>query len=419
MSTIEFFKLISEDAPVYLVCLAFMLISYRLFFKWKVTSIYDPLYFYIIFTNAICSANMAFLAYSKRIDNYFLTNYILSELALLLGIFIFLKKPGILASSTPRSDCRFQFKLKQGMRLAIAVIVLVNLVIYATRGIPLFMDSRSESSNGGSGFGFFTRVSQNATMLLLLFYYSKSHLTKGKTSFMEKSYVIASGVLGLLSGYKAFFLNYLFVYFLFNKNTISGKVTAKMAMVVAGGTTIMILLFSIIMGTYNINIILLGFCTRIVASGDVYYMGYVDNSLKHLPPPHFFYQMFGSTLASFRLLEWNEVPRNMGIALNEVVNKYESLDGPTFRYNMLWIYLTGSTFLTTVLSLGTGAIIGFMHRLVNQKQVINLRYIVVCFFYLKSFLLILGPDLAINDISLSIIIILPFFIIGLCILVSR
>jgi len=410
MSTPAFIVLISENVNFYIFTLLFLFIAYRMLFYKTVNSIYDPIAFYIIFSNAICSANVWFMAYVKQIPTYYLTSYILSESALLLGLLLFVQRPGMAWTSAAVSSPRLHYRLKQGMRLAFFIILATNLTIYMMRGIPLLLASRSEASTGGSGFGMFTRISQNATLLLILFYYSKARLPMGKATLVEKSYLVISAFLGFLSGYKAFFINYLFAYYIFNFDRTSPLFTRKTLLVLGAGTITMLVLFMIVMGTTDLNLVLFGLTTRIVASGDVYYMGYLNDSLKHLPPPHFINQLFGSTLASLRLIDWTSAPQNLGIALNQVVNNYETIDGPTFRYNMLWQYSTNSIILTTLFSFSIGALIGWLNRMVHRYPVLDFSFILICFLYLKSFLFILGPDQALNDLVLSTFIVAGFLL---------
>jgi len=413
LRTFEFLNLVIQNIPLYLVLWILTFSAYRMLFSKIVDSIFDPLYFYIIFTNSICTANLIFLGFLGEINNFYLTNYFVSEFALLLGVLIISKKP--IHIQTPSPESQFSHKLHHGMRLATTIIVITNLIIYFERGIPLFMESRAEASTGGSGFGFILRISQTLTILLVIFYYSRFLITNGKTLLSEKIYLGTSVIIGILSGFKAFFLIYLFCYcIIIKKETLhKNKFNFSTLYKLCGSGIIMLALFAVVMGTSNFAIIISGLIARLLASGDVYYMAYVNDTLNALPKQNFFFQLFGSTLASFHLISWKDAPENYGYVLNYLINHNEVLNGPTFRYNVLWLHLTHNTILTTILSFFVGLIIGLFNKLLNSKRKLDFMFILLCFFYIKSFKFILGPDAAINDIIISILILIAFFTIML------
>lgn len=396
MTTLEFSLLALQHMEAYIALWLGLFLLYRLLFWKTVQSILDPLYFYVIFTNSICTANVIFLAMYNEIKMYYTLTYIFSEAALLLGILLFARPQPTFQVQTPAEQ--FVKQLKFGMLFTMIIAIGANLMVYVTNGIPLLLESRNDASAGG--FGVMLRLSQVATALFVLFYYVKKKITGKPNSKIERLLFLISIMFGALSGYKAFFLFYIFIYFLTNGRTTPLSFKKKFLLTL-GGIVVMLMMFSVVLGTTDIGAMIGGLMTRLLASGDVYYMAFVDDTIDLLPPQGFFYQLFGSLLASFRVVSWDAAPLNYGYAINEVVNKNDLLFGPTFRYNVLWLLLTQSPVLTTILSFVVGAIIGLLNRALNQMKRLGLGFIVIAFFYYKSFLLILGPDHAVNDVVLS------------------
>ncbi|MBB5371100.1 MULTISPECIES: hypothetical protein [unclassified Janthinobacterium] len=396
MTTLEFSLLALQHMEVYLVLWLALFVLYRLLF-WKIVkSILDPIYFAVIFTNSICTANVLFLAIYNEIKLYYTLTYLFSEAALLLGILIFARPQQVLPPQIPSPD--FVRRLKFGILFTMAIAISANMMIYINNGIPLLLDSRNDASAGG--FGALLRLSQVATALFVLFYYIKKKITGAPNSKKERFLFLISIILGALSGYKAFFLFYISVYFFTNGYTLPMSLKKKIFFA-TGALIVMLFMFSVVLETTEIGLLVPALLTRLLASGDVYYMAFVKDTIDMLPPQGFFYQLFGSLLASFRVVSWDVAPLNYGYAINEVVNKNDLLFGPTFRYNVLWLLLTKSPILTVMLSFVVGAIIGLLNRALYRSKKLGLSFIIIAFFYFKSFLFILGPDHAINDIVLS------------------
>lgn len=396
MTTLEFSLLALQNTELYVTVWLGMLVLYRLLFWRTVKSIFDPLYFSVIFTNSICTANVIFLAALGEIKWYYTLTYIFSETALLLGILLFARPQPVLPVQTPSLD--FVKRLKFGILLTMAIAIGANLMIYVNQGIPLLLESRNDAAAGG--FGFMLRLSQVATALFVLFYYTKKKITNAPNSTIERMLFLVSIIFGFLSGYKAFFLFYIFVYFFTNGRTASISIKKKVSFA-AGGIVVMMVLFAVVLDTTDFGQVLPALLTRLLASGDVYYMAFYNDTIDMLPPQGFFYQLFGSLLASFHIISWDAAPLNYGYAINEVVNHNDLLFGPTFRYNVLWLMLTKSPVLTVVLSFMVGAIIGLLNRALYRSKKLGLSFIIIAFYYYKSFMFILGPDHALNDIILS------------------
>lgn len=371
-------------------------------------SIFDPIYFFVIFTNSICTANVIFLSFLGEIKGYYTVAYLLSECALLSGILLLSRPQPILQPSPVRP--LFVKRLSFGMVFTIVLVMGVNIVIYSERGIPLFLDSRNDASGGGSGFGSLTRLSQVATALFVLFYYIKNKVTCLPNSSFERFMMLVSIVFGILSGYKAFFLFYLFAYFITRGQSEIHSLKRDFY-AISFGLILIIVLFATVLNTTDLGLIFSGLMLRLLASGDVYYMAFANDMLNKLPSQGFFYQLFGSLLASFRLIGWNQAPLNYGYALNELVNKNDLLLGPTFRYNVLWLLLTKNIILTVILSFIIGLIIGAFNRALYRSTKFGFKFVLLAFFYYKSFILILGPDHAINDMFLSLTFLILIFLV--------
>jgi hypothetical protein len=401
MRAVEFVLLFNDHSALFLTLWAAIFVLYRLLFWRTVKSIFDPLYFWIIFTNSICTTDVVFLSVLGEIRDYYTLTYLLSECALISGILLFSRQQPIL-EPLPVSPLFVQ-RLRIGMVVTIVLFIGTTLMVYAERGIPLLLDSRAEASTGGSGFGFVTRISQVANVLFVLFYYAKSQVTGLPNSNVERLMLLMSILFNLLSGFKAFFLLYLFGYFITHGRNKASSWKRDFYVILAG--TIAILgLFAVVFDTTEIDVIFLVLMSRLLSSGDVYFMAFPNNVIEQLPPQDFFFQLFGSLLASFRLISWDQAPLNYGYVINEFVNHNDFLFGPTFRYNVLWLLLTRSIVLTILLSFLVGMVVGYLNRMLNKRTHLNFNFILLSLVYYYSFVLILGPDAGINTIFMSLII---------------
>lgn len=410
MRSTEFVLLFYENAALFLTLWAAIFALYRLLFWRTVKSIFDPLYFWIIFTNSICTADVVFMSILGEIKEYYTLSYLLSECALLSGILLFSRQQAIIESSSVSP--LFVQRLRLGMAVTIVLFIGTTLMVYADRGIPLLLDSRAEASGGGSGFGFITRISQTANLLFVLFYYAKSKVTGMPNTNVERLMLLLSILFNFLSGFKAFFLLYLFGYFITSGRNKASSWKRDVYAVLAG-TIAIIALFALVFNTSDINLILIQLMSRLLSSGDVYFMAYPNNVIEQLPTQGFFFQMFGSLLASFRLISWEQAPMNYGYVINEVVNHNDFLFGPTFRYNVLWLLLTRSIVLTILLSFLVGIVIGYLNRMINKRTKLSFTFIMIAVVYYYSFILILGPDAAISTIFMSILILAFIYLIVL------
>jgi hypothetical protein len=399
MRTFEFYLLFSEHTVLYLFLWAVIFIVYRLLFWKTVKSIFDPIYFTVIFTNSICTANVIFLSVLCEIRYYYTYAYLLSECALIAGILLLSRQQPVIDQS-PAVRTSVQ-RLNFGIFLSIGLAICANFIIYAERGIPILLESRNDSSGGGSGFGLLTRLSDTATSIFVLFYFAKSKITASRNSKIDHLLFCISIVFGLLNGYKAFFIYYLFAFFITRGRTKTNSKKRDL-LTILSGSAVIFALFAVVFDSTDFGIIFPLLMSRVLASGDVYYMAFVNDTINVLPSQTFFYQLFGALLASFRLISWDQGPLNYGYVINEVVNKNSLLLGPTFRYNVLWLLLTKSIFLTTLLSLLVGLVIGAFNRALYGRTKLNFTFLFLAFVYYRSFILILGPDHGISNIFLSV-----------------
>lgn len=410
MREFEFLLLFNNHSILFLTLWAAIFALYRVLFWKTVKSIFDPLYFWIIFTNSICTTNVVFLSVLNEIKDYYTLTYLMSECALLSGILLLSRQQPILELTSV--SALFVQRLRIGMVSSIVIFIAATLTIYAERGIPLLLVSRADASVGGSGFGFVTRISQVANILFVLFYYAKRKVTNLPNSNFERLMLLISVIFNFLSGFKAFFLLYIFAHFMTNGRP-KESFWRRDFYVILVGLIVILALFAFILDTGDINVIFVALMSRLLSSGDVYFMAFSNDVIEQLPSQEFLFQMFGSLLASFRLISWDQAPLNYGYVINEFVNQNVFLFGPPFRYNVLWLLLTRSVFLTVLLSFIVGLSIGALNRLLYKRTRLTFTFIFLAFIYNYSFLLILAPDTAISTIFMSLIILALIYLIVL------
>ena len=406
MRSSDFMLLFEAHTMLYLTIWVVTFAFYRLLFWQTVKSIFDPLYISIIFTNSICTVDVIFLSILGDIRSYFTYSYLLSEFSLLLGMLIYSARQPIIASN-PFSEL-FIRRLDFGMKITFVLFISLTFVIYFERGIPLLMVSRAEASSGGSGFGILTRITQVANILFVLFYFVKRKGYKLSVSKIENSMLLIMIFINLLSGFKAFFLIYLFGYFITNGRELISTRKRDFYIILLGALVIFGL-FSFIYDSTDIDYVFMQFISRLVSSGDVYFMSYANDMIYSLPDQNFFFQHFGALLASFQIISWDSAPLNYGYAINELINNNDALVGPTFRFNVLWLLLTDNLLITALLSFMLGIIIGKLRQVIYSRNEMNFNFIFLAFIYNYSFILVLGPEHAINTIFLGLPILIFFY----------
>jgi hypothetical protein len=412
MFTPIFYGLVQENIYFYTSLLFITLVLYRLIFINSIKSVLDPLYFFVIFTNAVCTVDVIFLHYLELINDEYLYIYIVSEIGLVLGILIFSKKN---ISKKVNNEIlitpHFYLFLKNGIYISFVVMLIPALVMYFFRGIPILLETRNDASGGGEGFGIFLRINQVANCVFILIYFIRRRIRK---SSVENIMFYISIVIGILSGLKTYIFFYFFAYYIISNDykdiTFKNKLKIFLILLISVLST-----FAISNRDINFLSIIDAVLMRVSASGDVYYLGLVNDNIYRLDSPTgFFHQMVGSAAASIRLIPWDSSPLNYGLELNRIVNGNDGNMGPTFRYNMLFLMFTKSKLMIFSMSLVIGGFIGFLRMQANSTMRFSVTFIVLNALYFKSIELIVGPDSAINSLFLFSIILLIICIIIIC-----
>jgi hypothetical protein len=406
MTSSEYFNLLYDNISLFIIILISIFLFYVAAYRQVVSSVFDPIFLNIVVINSICTADVLFLYFCSDIDENNLYIYILSEFGLYIGVLAC----GIKISAKINfhvSELQIT-KLNILMYVSFLFLMISSLIIFYERGAPIFLESRGDASSGGDGFGIFMRIHQNALIVFALIFFT---IRQSKTTILDSILFALSVFFGLLSGYKAFFLMYFYAYFL-TQGRLRNLAPSKIIAIGIIAFILTLTSFSLVYNNTDFYFLVESFMNRLVASGDVYYLSLGNNAILSLEHTNPIFQLFGGLAASLKLINWADAPENFGLKINQIVNGNSANIGPTFRYNVLFTLIFDYWELIVFFSFLIGAFIGKLASTIEHHSKINLHYLFFSFIYIKSFLLILGPDSAINDIFISILIFLMMTILS-------
>jgi len=207
----EYFSAVFFEDMWFNLFLIFMTISVVLFiYKKYIYSLYDPLFFFLIFSSAGYSV-VFILFFSGHIATYYLIHFILTQLSLIIGFLLF--KP-VNFKKLKKPDSLFYLRITQRVKIIYYIsgvlYIFSHLVLYIIKGIPLFMHSRLDATTGG--FGFILSIS-STTIQIVLSILSYKYLLGFKFKFFDYVMSFSFVLFSLLSGSKSIFIGVVFILF--------------------------------------------------------------------------------------------------------------------------------------------------------------------------------------------------------------
>ncbi|BDZ92798.1 TPA: hypothetical protein IRP92_003921 [Escherichia coli] len=80
---------------------------------------------------------------------------------------------------------------------------------------------------------------------------------------------------------------------------------------------------------------------RFINTGDIYYMSYPSNQLEYMQDGNFFLALFKDFFGVFRIIEWNELPVNLGLQIFWSHYNTDLVTGPNPRHNVFGLFYLG------------------------------------------------------------------------------
>ena len=393
MSYFNFFLCVNDNLTTYLVILLSTLTFYYLIFRRTIVSVLDPLFFALV-SSSLGSTVVLFLYRVGKIESVYYYDYLLTQSALYLGFFLFLRtKPRDLRliAKTQERSVTHDGLMSLLFYSTTMVTIIAQLIIFMTVGIPLFLASRLEIYVVGGGFGVINRIMQisNPVSLYCAFYFLLTRISgRKREKLLSRIYLLILIIFGVLSGARSFFLPmiYGFYYFLF-LNRDACKNSAVLFYANHSKELIMtaVILMALVIGIKE-HFSILGIAEtaveRVASYGDVYFLAYPNRVIENVHGVGILNFLFGDLLRTLRLVPAQFVQQPIGFEIYNLANNtIDVLNGPNPRHNIIgyinWGF-TGSIIFSfccgILLSLGRNLFYTSTNRSHKAKILIMLFY---------------------------------------------
>jgi oligosaccharide repeat unit polymerase len=371
MNNYEFFDDILNNINLFFSILIFSFILHYFLFRNQVKSFFDP-YFIAVFSSVFCFTDVFFMYFVNKISFYVLSSYILTQISFILGFFTFKKlKAPIIETQVLKTKKDVYRKNLIAFYFFSFIYIITQVIIYSTKGIPLYMVSRLETFIDGSGSGVLGRITEVSSVFSL---YSFLLVTKfNKFTFNETVKYITIILIFLtfiLSGSKASFLIVFYVlwaYILFSQ--IKGSDYLLYLKILKAHTKKLILvsifLASLVIYIQSKNISqdsdvkesfnpLVEMAFRFVYSGDIYWFSYPNNVYQSIPNNNATTALFGDIFGLFRIYSWTEMPEALGLTMKRYHHPSDVITGSNARHNvfgLIYFGFIGSIIFSFILGL--------------------------------------------------------------------
>lgn len=382
MNNYEFYDVLFENMNLYIMLLIGAFIVYFLVFRKTVKSIIDPLLLPLVYT-AIGSVTVLLLFITGNMSAYAFISYWLTQVAFYGAFFLLNRRWGTREKyAVTELSPQFVRQTKLAFIYFSAILVFVQLLVYAQRGIPLLQYSRLDTFVGGSGFGIYSRfidVSNIAVIYLyfVLFFYRKSIYFTWFYHFMLFLVLIFL----FLSGSKTALLVIPFVLFAFlrlhqDNTTIMQhpftlKLRKRLMYIFAGALA---LVFVTIKVQSDVTDVLenpfLGLVLRLVHSGDTFWYAYPWNGYAKIDSSKPLLALFNDFFGFFRIYDWSQMPESLGFALFRLQHGFVAGFGPNPRHNVFGLVYFGY-YGSVVFSFILGLVFSFIRNVLQTFSASN------------------------------------------------
>jgi len=423
----RFFYYVANSFVFFILWNIICIILYLFVFRKYIYSIFDPFLLYTL--SCASSAAVVFFMYSKGlITNYYFMNFILTEIAFIIGFFTI--RPIKFKEIVPVALKTYSYRSSNSDFIVVLyflssfLYIIAQLAVYKLVGIPLLMESRWAAFSG-NGSGLLSRViyvTRYVTIFLLLYRFfniqRKNLLIRLYDFFIFVFIIITS----FLSGSKMTYLAIVFIAFsidIFSRRLRLGKrmsankkirsyqfIIFLFALVAAIG--VIVIQIKVLYGTAKINPIL-ALLVRFVKFGDVYILAYPNNVLSHLKWGNPFLALFKDLLGFFRIIPWDKLPEALGLQIYHYIYNTEVLTGPTPRFDVFGLFYFGF-YGSVIYSYCIGLTVSFFRNkfyfFVSPNILGGLIYTL---FSINSLVFILDAEVAIRNFF-DIFLILPVLV---------
>lgn len=409
MSNWDFFDLLNQHILGFLVILICSFGLYALLYRKWFVSILDPFFFAAIMS--CCGfAVVVFLYVEGVMETKYLISYLTTQFAFIFGA-LFCNRIGFKSLFRKKIHIRHQDSIIRVIHLICMVgVVCLQLFVYRTDGIPVFMESRLEAGQGGTGAGLLYRFISIWGLIAFILSLYTIYLRK-KTSIYYLSFFFAGFyvITLFLGGSKAALLtiaNLLFIFaILFSTSSydllglLKKKEKTFILISVAAGLGIIL----VTSGGNNFLLSLVSLTVRFIYSGDVYWYLYPGGYIELLDSSRPLANLFKDFLGMTRLVSWDQLPEHLGVTTYLFHHTTDTILGPNARHNVFGYVMFGM-YGSILFSFCLGAITGAMRNILFQASKAHiLLKIVIVIIYQKIWMLESDITLAMTELDSLII----------------
>ena len=266
MDNVEFLLLLNEQFEAF-ICMLLLNASLLYLLRARIYCILDPLFFQIV--TAVCANTVPmFLYWNGYVTGEKLLFVILAEFFFWFGFYIRSKKKivGFSEESVFFSNSEIEKKV---FLLFFYFLILSNIFIFVSSGIPLLMDSRFEIFQGNKLVVLFNRLSIIPEVYCYIYIYNQ--IQHKKYSALLPFLILL--FIKILYGGKGFILNCVYAYFFYSLFYLRQvpKLKLKYLLLIILSPIIVIVIYY---GIGNFQEAFLFLLYRFIASGDGYWQGF-------------------------------------------------------------------------------------------------------------------------------------------------
>lgn len=426
MNNYEFYAIALSHIELFFFLLVISIVLHILIFRPIIYSIIDPFLLPAI-SNVFCFVVVYLLFFTNNTSSLIFISYNLTQLAFFLGLYTFRKiklKNGAEETFTNDKDSKRYASI--AFYFFSAVYLGCTCIIYLTKGVPLFMESRLETFAEGGGAGILGRITDVSSIFALYSFFCIIEIDKLLFSEIPKYIILLLIFLTFfLSGGKANFLTVIstfFCYLLFRKvkkasyyHYIIFLKRHALKLIVFTGVFV---LGIIVVQSNNVsaeegaqlNPVLM-LALRFLHSGDIFWYAYPNNVYLVIDGSHWFSALFTDTLGLFRIYKWENLPEAIGIVLKNIHHPSDVPQGPNARHNIFGLIYFGF-WGSIVFSYSLGAIIAFVRfKLLFFLRNSILNGFIFTYLFIKISALDSDPMLTITYIN-NLFFIFPMLFVG-------
>lgn len=404
MSNYDLYNILIFNDQIYWSSILLSLLIYYILYRKIIYSVFDPIVI-VIFSCALSAPIVSTLYLTHNIDIKEFSSFVLTEIALFLGIITFSTKR---ASQTTNLEHLLDQNAKIGFYYFSLIYIVCQVIVYKVSGIPIFMESRLDVFVGGTGYGIISRISEvSGVAAIASFFYCTLHRKMSlSSSFVFNTLFLLIFITFLLSGSKSMFMMVLNIFFTIGYMLhIRGYVNRFYVYIERKKTLLLLLCLAFVfiltmaMKRNEVNENNLStsqqLLLRVIHFGDIYWYSYPNKAYLNVPSTHWIQSLLVDFLGFIKVIPWYQLPEHIGYQLTQFFHPSDAIKGANARYNVFGLVYFGY-WGAIIYAYIVGLIIGFVRRWLYRINIKNyFVFISIVFLFIKV------PNLIVDEVLFS------------------